>query len=153
MKKKTGTILLVSGLVISLLLLLCGMILRKSLQPKTYSTAKEVCEDYLADNRDRLEQIAQDLLDEGESGSGYYQNRYYSYNAKNSFVVFDVDGQGMLGGQYWQLVYSKNGKYYGKTDTYLFREEKGNNIVRAERLDDYWWYRWTDYDGTDRSFE
>lgn len=153
MKKKTGTILLVSGLVISFLLLLCGLILRKSLKPKTYSAAKAECVDFLEDNQKELEQIASELLEEGKGGSGYYQNRYYCFTTENGYVKFDVDAQGMLGGQYWELVYTRSGRYYGNNETYLYQEEKGNNIVRGEHLGGHWWYRWTDYDGTDLSFE
>lgn len=59
----------------------------------------------------------------------------------------------MLGGQYWELVYTKDGTLWGETDVYFNEEENGNNIVKAERLNGNWWYFWTDYDGTERSFQ
>lgn len=39
----------------------------------------------------------------------------------------------MLGGQYWELVYSKDRTFYVESETYLHKEINGNNIVRAEK--------------------
>ena len=119
----------------------------------TYSSAKEECEIFLEENRNELEKLALAALSSDEDVSGYYNERYYSSCLEDGFVAFDVDAQGMLGGQYWGLVYTQDGTYCGDTESYLQKQEQENNIMRGERLDGHWWYRWRDYDGTDRSYQ
>ena len=79
-------------------------------------------------------------------------NKYNSSNIEEGFVSFDIDAQGFLGGQYRELVYTKDGTFYYETDSYLYEETNGNNIVRAERINEHWWYLWNDYDGTEGSY-
>ena len=88
-----------------------------------------------------------------ENVSGHFKNYYYSCHSEDGSVSFDIDAQGFLGGQYWNLVYTKDGTFYGETESYLYEETNGNNIVRAEKINEHWWYLWTDYDGTERSYQ
>ncbi len=124
-----------------------------SIIPKTYSSAKKECEKVLDKYQVQMEEIAVDSLKSGKSVSGDFKEYFYSCYIEEGFVSFDIDAQGFLGGQYWELVYTKDGTFYGETESYLYKETNGNNIVRAEKINEHWWYLWTDYDGTERSYQ
>ena len=124
-----------------------------SILPKTFSSAKSECVKVLEKYQTDMEQIAVDCLLSNENVSGHFNNFYYGCHIEEGFVAFDIDAQGFLGGQYWELVYTKDGIFYGETESYLYEETNGNNIVRAERINEHWWYLWTDYDGTERSYQ
>ena len=98
-----------------------------------------------------MEQIAVDSLKTNNSGD--FRDYFYSCYQEEGFVKFDIDAQGFLGGQYWELVYTEDGTLYGESESYLYEETNGNNIVRAEKINEHWWYLWTDYDGTERSYQ
>ncbi len=146
---KKGIIIVVA---IILALSIGIFLLINAIAPETYSSARDECESFLEDNRGDIEQIASDLLNKQMDIYGHYKERYYSYVPREDYVIFDIDAQGMLGGQYWSLIYTRNGVLYGETEEYLYQETDGNNIVRGERLDEHWWYLWRDYDGTEESF-
>ena len=74
-------------------------------------------------------------------------------NQKEGTVEFNIDAQGMLGGQYWSPVYTVNGSLYGETEKFFNKDKKRNDIVGAEKLQGNWWYLWRDYDGTDKSYQ
>ena len=124
-----------------------------SILPKTYSSAKKECEIVLDKYQVQMEEIAVDSLKLGKNVSGEFKEHYFSCYIEEGLVSFDIDAQGFLGGQYWELVYTQDGKFYGETESYLHEETNGNNIVRAEKINEHWWYLWTDYDGTDRSYK
>ncbi len=130
--------------------LLC---LNSLLAPKTYSTARATCERFLKKNYEDMQEIAVELLRDGEDAWGHYKDRYCGYIPEWNAVKFEIDGQGMLGGQYWDLIYTADGVLFGESEEYFDEESDGNNIYKAERLDEHWWYFWTDYDGTDRSYK
>lgn len=151
---KSKKILLISlGAIAVFALVVAGLwFLLRTTAPKTYSTAKEECENFLNRYQAEMEQIATEALQSEQECSGEFRKHFYrSY--KDGYVSFDIDAQGMLGGQYWELVYTKDGKFGTETETFLHTEPNGNNIVRAEKINDHWWYHWTDYDGTKRSYQ
>ena len=125
--------------------------------PESYSSAKKESVHFLENNRDGLEKTAAELLNKGEDAIGEYNKHDYSYLSDQGFVRFDIDAQGMLGGQYWSLVYTSDGTFFGEAEKYLYEEASaesgGNNIVIAEKIDGRWWFYWIDYDGTDRSYK
>lgn len=149
-KRKIIFVSAICLLVVSILIIALGIFIN-SIKPKTYSTAKIECEKILSKHQTEMEEISNNLLKSRTNGHGHYNEWFYIYYPEEKFVKFELDGQGMLGGQYWDLVYTSDGTYYGEKESYLFEESDGNNIVKAERLDGHWWYVWTDYDGTDRS--
>jgi len=124
-----------------------------SIMPKTYSTAKKECEKVLDRYQVEMEQIAADSLKLDKNISGEFKDYYYICYREEGLVTYSIDAQGMLGGQYWELVYSQDGTFYDETESYLYKETNGNNIVRAEKLSQHWWYLWTDYDGTEKSYK
>ena len=121
--------------------------------PKTFSSAKNECVNVLEKHQTEMEQIAVDSLESSKNVSGHFKEYYYSCHIEEGFISFDIDAQGFLGGQYCEFVYTKDGTFYGEADSYLHEETEGNNIVRAEKINEHWWYLWTDYDGTDRSYK
>ena len=148
--KKTLSLVL-SVILIALLLCGCGI------NRKDYSSAAKSCRRFLSKNAEEMTSIAEDLLNGdtnvGES-SGHYKDHYYSLEEDadgEKYVKFDIDAQGMLGGQYWSLIYCPDGTLYGQSETYYSEETDGNNISRAEKIDGSWWYYWIDYDGTELS--
>ena len=138
-------------LVAAILIIVVGVFINK-VKPKTYSTAKIECEKILSKHHAEMNEIANNLLESETDEYGNFNEWFYIYYPEENFVKFELDGQSMLGGQYWDLVYTKDGTYYGETDSYLYEEADGNNIKKAERIDEHWWYLWTDYDGTERSY-
>ncbi len=124
----------------------------RSLLPKTYHSAKEQCEKVLDQYQGEMEKIAVDSLESANNASGKFKEYSYICHKGDGLVVFSIDAQGMLGGQYWDLVYTEDGTFGGQTESYLEQDTMGNDIIRGEKLDEHWWYLWTDYDGTERSF-
>ncbi len=77
-----------------------------------------------------------------------YKKAYeIKYDENEEAVNFEIGSQGMLGGQYWRLVYTEKGNYRGETEKYTYYEEGGNNIAFAEKLNENWYFYWIDYDG------
>lgn len=116
---------------------------------ETYSSAKKECVEYLEKNRSLLEDVVLAVLQDGleEHGDSRFN---YSVDLEKGLVKFSVDAQGMLGGQYWDLVYTRSGLYENQSESYysLFDERI---VTKGEKLDDHWWYIWRDYDRTELS--
>lgn len=116
---------------------------------ETYSSAKKECVEYLEKNRSLLEDVVLAALQDGleEHGDSRFD---YSVDLEKGLVKFSVDAQGMLGGQYWDLVYTRSGLYENRSESYysVFDE---SIVTKGEKLDDHWWYIWNDYDLTELS--
>ena len=141
-----------AALAITLLLCGCGT------KVKSYSDARAVCETFLSDNKEEMTGISTGLLTDGQGetgSSGKYKDRDYSLLRVDGgkYVKFDIGAQGLLGGQYWSLIYCPDETFCGESVRYSSKEPEGNNIIKAERLDGNWWYYWVDYDGTKYSDE
>ena len=152
-KGKKIVVISVSCIIVFAVIVVGLYFLINSILPKTYSSAKKECEKVLDKYQIQMEEIAIDSLKSGKSVSGDFKEYYYSCYIEEGLVSFDIDAQGFLGGQYWELVYTQNGTLYGETESYLHKETNGNNIVRAEKINEHWWYLWIDYDGTERSYQ
>ncbi len=147
-------------ILLSVIAILVGgfFILKNVLEPKTYSDAKIECIKVLNKNRTGLNEFAEKLLTETpHSMAGEYpKSPYDSFKGYSCHVtdrhdaVFSVGSQGMLGGQYWSLMYTADGTYRDQPETY-YEVWDGNNIIKAEHIDGNWWYLWEDYDATEYS--
>ncbi|MBR7133317.1 MAG: hypothetical protein IKD04_07265 [Clostridia bacterium] len=114
----------------------------------TYQSAKDFSEAFLKHNQKELECIAQDILKDKQTSISEYKIAYeIKYDEHEEAVNFEIGSQGMLGGQYWRLVYTEKGNYRGKTEKYTYYEEDGNNIAFAEKINENWYFYWIDYDG------
>ena len=154
-KYYTRGIAILSGIIV----LIGGFfILKIMLQPETYTSAKSDCVKVLNKNRAELDEFAKKLLAETpQSLAGEYpKTPYTSFKNYNCHVtnhhdaVFNIGSQGMLGGQYWSLMYTADGTYRGQAETY-YEIWDDNNIIKAEHIYGNWWYLWEDYDATERS--
>jgi len=171
MKKVVKVILLSIGCVLGgiILLLLTLLIVDKCfLHRYDFITAVENCDKFLSNNIDDLTQIANRVLstksvERDVKIKGVFRPiRYISYYngtnypeyydmAKEEYVSIDLDAQGMLGGQYWGLLYIPENSYHGEEDIYIWDEKKergeGNNIMIRGKLRDNWFFYYDDYDG------
>ena len=150
-RKKIFMISSISIVVVAILIIGVSWLLNVII-PKIYSSAKKQCQRVLKKHQAQMEEVAVDALESGKDISGEYLDYYYSCDSDEEYVEFDIDAQGMLGGQYWGLVYTEDGTLWGETEEYLYEEALGNNIMRAERIDEHWWFLWTDYDGTGATY-
>ena len=152
MKKGKKVIIIIGICVITFVIVtICFSLFIKNITPKTYNTAKNECEKILKLYEFQMEEIAVSSLNSEKNFSGVFKEYDYLCYKKEGFVAFDIDSQGMLGGQYWQLIYTQDGTLYGENESYFYEEVNGNNIIKAEKLNDHWWYLWIDYDGREKS--
>lgn len=115
---------------------------------KNYESAKADVVSFLQSNQEELEEIALQVIEnEGAVESPFEEDIYIDYDAQNDLVIFEIDAQGMLGGQYWSLVYAADGTYCGEDSLYIYKEAEGNNHIIAEQIQGCWFFSWMDYDG------
>ena len=71
----------------------------------------------------------------------------FDFKNKTEYIKLDLDSQGMLGGQYYGLIYTKESKE--KLIIYDEKEEtkKGNNVFIRQKIKDNWYFYYEDYDG------
>lgn len=150
--KKSWKIAIIVLAAVIMLLTAIGVIRTFFPSTHTFASAKWSASRTLERHRGEMEAIALPLADLDHHETGLYNDYFYINDPVQDTVQFDIGSQGMLGGQYWSLVYSKEGTLHGQEETYLWQEENGNNVIRAERLDEHWWFMWIDYDGTDQSY-
>ena len=114
----------------------------------TYQSAKDLSESFLKHNQEELENIAQEALKTKQPSMNEYKKAYeIKYDENEEAVNFEIGSQGMLGGQYWRIVYTEKGNYRGEVEKYTYYEENGNNIAFAEKISENWYFYWIDYDG------
>lgn len=114
----------------------------------TYQSAKDYSEYFLKHNQEELKNIAQETLKNKRPSMNEYKKAYeIKYDEIEDAVNFEIGSQGMLGGQYWRLVYTEKGNYRGEIEKYTYYEKNGNNIAFAEKISENWYFYWIDYDG------
>lgn len=83
---------------------------------------------------------------------------WYDEEESNVTVTFYKQGYGlMIGGQYWGVYYSANGKPFTNWNVKLvsgpyegcfyWQEDDGSNTYVTEHLEDGWYFYYEDYDG------
>lgn len=116
-----------------------------------FDKAKKDAINFLNNNITELQSISNEILE--SKNSKKYKNKIYT-NYKNSgekeYIQFDIDSQGMLGGQYWGIIYSPNDDLLGEETRFIYNEQeetgKGNNIFIKEKIKDNWYFYYDDYD-------
>ena len=150
MKKRS--ILICGILLVVILALAVGLyFLIVSLLPETYSSAKKECKKALAKDQVQLEEVAMDTLKSSRNKSGQYKTYFYVSDPEERIVTFHIDGQETSGYQEWLLVYSESGMLYGQSQE--LHKKNSDGILKAERINEHWWYCWVDYGSTDRSYQ
>lgn len=151
--------------IVLLSIILCGYLFlqityKSEFEKFTYDSGKLQITKYLENNRRELENIANELYKSKSSKKRPYKNIEYSSYCnykqlnsfeKSSFVQFDFAAQGMNGGQYYGLIYSKDSNIYDDNDLFIYDENneigKGNNVFIREKIANNWYYYYDDYDG------
>lgn len=124
-----------------------------------YNSSKKETLKFLKNNKKELEIIALELRKTKASKNKPYENiRYatyennlnFSFFKKLEYVKFDIDAFGMLGGQYYGLIYICDNKYINE-DLFIYDENKetgnGNNKFIREKIANNWYFYYDDYDG------
>lgn len=153
--KKNIIIYLISIVVIILIGILAFITLTSNSE-FNYEETKIKAEKYLNKNELRLTQLVNELYENKTSkkdsikGISYasYENRDdFDFKNKTEYIKLDLDSQGMLGGQYYGLIYTKESKE--KLIIYDEKEEtkKGNNVFIRQKIKDNWYFYYEDYDG------
>jgi len=117
-----------------------------------YYKAKQITIKYLNKNEEQLKKIAEEVYEDKSSienplenirYAGYYCDYNLNFKSKEAYIKFDIDAQGMLGGQYYGLIYSKN----NHDELIKNKEIGGNNIFIRQKIKDNWYFYYDDYDG------
>ena len=117
-----------------------------------YSNFKKEVIDFLNSNEDELIVISKNAINTKDKAVHTFKNKEYYYSIKDNkeIVTISINSQGMLGGQYWDLIYCEGDYLNGKTiDIYDEHKEtgKGNNIFVVEKIKDNWFFSYQDWDG------
>lgn len=126
----------------------------------SYNSAKDNVIKYLDVNEKELIKIANNLYKDKSSKKNPYKGiTYASYNEvaeinkwnEKNYVKFDLDAQGMLGGQYYGLIYSTEKNFFDSRSLIIYDEHKetgdGNNIFIRQKIKKNWYFYYDDYDG------
>lgn len=117
-----------------------------------YYKAKQITIKYLNKNEEQLKKIAEEVYEDKSSienplenirYAGYYYDYNLNFKSKEAYIKFDIDAQGMLCGQYYGLIYSKN----NHDELIKNKEIGGNNIFIRQKIKDNWYFYYDDYDG------
>lgn len=121
-----------------------------------YDEAKKTTQNYLNKNENKLIELVNNLYESKTSKknplktvnyAAYENNDDFDFKNKKEYIKIDLDSQGMLGGQYYGLIYSKE-----SNDDFIVYDEKketnkGNNIFIRQKIEDNWYFYYEDYDG------
>ncbi len=119
-----------------------------------YKESEKKTIEFLNDNIYELNNLAQKYLENHNLESQKYkmiQSIIYHKDEELEYVKFDYNSQGILGGQYWGLLYIPDNHYLGEKSLYIYNEyqEKGNgnNIFIRKKIKKNWFFYCDDYDG------
>lgn len=159
-KQKTISVLLLVLLIlfISIFFILkyLNILYTKNYNKFDYNEAKEYTIKYLNKNKNQLEIVVNELnksklsLKYPIKDISYASYNYltdFDFDNKTEYIIFDLNSQGILGGQYYGLIYTKN----NKLDLIIYDEYKetgtGNNIFIREKVKDNWYFYYDDFNG------
>ena len=122
-----------------------------------YDKAKKEILKFLTKNITELEKICKESLIKKDTEIHEFKGKVYYNSFRNGkeCVVICINVQGMLGGQYWDLVFCEDDILYNKSidiNGNYIDDTTGNNIFIMEKLKDNWYLSYEDWDGkTDTS--
>ena len=148
--KIIGLSILVSIPIVVIIIITLNSLYNNDFNKFTYQSSKEIAIKFLNENKNELEKTAKAVQESKVSKKDPLKNIYYvSYDEE--YIQFDMDAQGMLGGQYYGLIYSINDNINGSEKIKIYDEYKetgsGNNIIIREKICDNWYFYYDDYDG------
>lgn len=121
----------------------------------SYTDAKSNSEKFFNSNKSELNRIVKKVINsKSEKVNEEYKIdgvRYISYDIEKGYITFDMDCQGVLGGQYWGLIYSISNRYENEEELYIYDQNQkttsGDNIFIREKIKDHWFFYYDDYNG------
>ena len=153
---KKGLIIYIISVTVILLLGIIMITIMTSESTFDYKTAKAKAEKYLNKNEKELTQLVNELYESKTSKkdsikeisyASYNNNDDLDFKNKAEYIKIVLDSQGMLGGQYYGLIYTKE----SKENLIIYNEKKetgkGNNIFIRQKIKDNWYFYYEDYDG------
>ncbi len=156
MKKKIVFSFFIIFLIIIIGLLLIKIILNsfynKEFNKFDYDKAKKATIKYLNKNEEQLKTIVDELYENKSSienpienikDAGYHNSSNFNFKNNEEYIKFNIDAQGMIGGQYYGLIYSKN----NEEELIKNQDLHGNNIFIRQKIKDNWYFYYDDYDG------
>ena len=153
MKKKGIIYVLTCILIVILSLILAVCLINKKLKNKefNYDSSMKKSISILHNNKTQLSELGKTVYDNKNSIKNPIDEvSFVSYSSSNyidkEYVQFDIGGQGMLGGQYYGIIYSKEDIIEGKKRK-VYHEEHDNNIFIYEKIENNWYFYYFDYDG------
>lgn len=124
------------------------------LKEYNYNDAKKQCIKLLNKNISEFVNLSEKAIDSNSTNINKYKKYNYKlYHDKNNkeYVKFNIDSQGMLGGQYWGIIYSPNDDYLDEENKKVYNEseerDNGNNVIIYEKIRENWYFFYEDYDG------
>lgn len=123
-----------------------------------YIKAKNQCEEILDNDIYQMTKLSNEYLNnkildvnEYKKFEIIYHNKEWILGNDMEYVEFKINQQGMLGGQYWGLLYIPSNEYLGESELYIYNEKNvknsGNNIFVRKKLKDNWFFYYDDFDG------
>lgn len=122
-----------------------------------YYSAKEETINYLNKNETKLTKLVNEIYEsklskknplEGIDLAAYKYSKDFNFINESEYVQLDINSQGMLGGQYYGLIYSKK----SERDIIIYDENKetknGNNYFIRQKISNNWYFYYDDYDGS-----
>lgn len=156
MKKKIIITFTIQISIIFIGILLIALAINKSWKKEfdrfDYDKAKKTTIKYLNKNEEQLKTIVDELYENKSSienpienikDAGYHNSSNFNFKNNEEYIKFNIDAQGMIGGQYYGLIYSKN------NEEKLIKNQDlhGNNIFIRQKIKDNWYFYYDDYDG------
>ena len=154
--KRNILVTLVSLALILLIIFAYFKIARFNSSEFNYNNAKKDTINYLNKNEKQLKELVNELYQSKSSTNNPYKDIGYAtydyledfnFKEKIEYIKVDLNSQGMLGGQYYGLIYSNFNE--NKLIVYdEFKETgKGNNIFIREKIKNNWYFYYDDFDG------
>ena len=146
-------------LILAVIILLIGILAFSFLIDKRefdYQEAEEEANYYLEKNEKQLMELVSELYVtksskkdsiKGVTYASYVNRDDFDFKNSIEYIKIDLHSQGMLGGQYYGLLYTKE-----KVEDYILFDEKkesknGNNVFIRKKIKDNWYFYYDDYDG------
>lgn len=150
MKNKKKKIILIS--ILLFIIIIVTILSLYKMSDNDYDKAKKETLNFLDKNLSELEKISKEGLSIKNKEVQKYKTKKYHFteNDGKEYIVININSQGMLGGQYWDLIYCEEDYLDGKNiDIYDEYKEtgSGNNIFIVEKIRDNWYYSYQDWDG------
>jgi len=137
--------------IIIIILLLIYATYNKYFREYDYFSSKRYCINYLNNNIRELETLfnkveyhSEQNIFELDDGKTYSVGICAAYT---KYVKLEIDAQGMLGGQYWGLIYCTGDYLDGKEMEIIGETGEDNNVFITEKIKDNWYFFYEDFDG------